>query len=170
MRRLALAVCFTVVLAGCASTPPMHPATTTTTTTTTHPDCATTPDYDRQPVPDLPTNLTRESATQFAKTHAEALAWNDAYRDADFGLAVNGEASIVNETADGYIVYVSGGMTYKNCGSTAVSVADGMFAASYFINNSTAVRLRFPTNRTDDPREHGGESVAEATTSDPDLG
>ncbi|WP_147299469.1 hypothetical protein [Haloferax sp. Atlit-6N] len=143
-----------MVLAGCATTPPAQ------STSTPPPECVTTPEYERQPVPDLPMTVTRESAKRFAKTHAEALVWNDKYKSADTGLEVNGDASIVNEIPEGYIVHVSGGMTYYTCENGHLGVADGGFHANYFINDSTALRLNRPTNRTDDPREHNGEPVA----------
>lgn len=161
MRRLALVVSFGVVLAGCVSAPSVQPPKDTPeqSTTTTHPECVTTPDFEKQTVPTLPTNITRESAKRFAETHAEALVWNDKYRSADAGLGVNGDASIVNETPGGYLIHVSGGMTYYTCTNGQLGVADGGFYANYFINDSTALRLNSPTNRTDDPREHNGEPV-----------
>lgn len=154
MRILAFVVCFGVVLAGCASSPPAE------STSTTHPKCATTHDYESQPVPDLPTNVTRDSAEQFAITHAEAIAWNHAYRDADTGMGANVYKTSVNETDDGYLLYVEGGVGYYTCSDGQLAVTDGMFYSTYFINNSTALRLNRPTNRTDDPREHGGVPVA----------
>lgn len=154
MRWRALVLCLCVFLAGCASAPPAESP------TTPHPECVTTPDYEKRAVPARPTNLTNESAKQFAITHAEALVWNDKYRDAGTGLAVNVYQSIVNETDDGYLVYVAGGMTYYTCENGNLGVADGGFHATYFINNSTALKLNRPTNRTDDPREHGGEPIA----------
>lgn len=153
----AALLCSCVLLAGCSSAPMTDsPAQSIT---TSDPACVTTPDYEKRAVPARPTNVTHERARWFAGTHAEALAWNDAYGAADAELGVDAEASIVNQTDEGYLVFVTGGVSYSLCENGSRAVASGGFHATYFINDSTALRLPFPDNRSDDPREHGGETI-----------
>lgn len=86
--------------------------------------------------------------------------WNENDGGAEFGLSVTSDTSVVNRTPDGFIIHVIGGVTYQGCTDGSVWVADGGLAANYFVNETTAIRLNQPRNRTDDPREHGGEVVA----------
>ncbi|MFC4407457.1 hypothetical protein [Haloarchaeobius iranensis] len=155
MRRRAALLCLCLVLAGCSSSTPAPE-----TTTATDSPCSTTVEYEHRPVPDLPSNVTRETAIAFAERHAEALAWNDSVRSAEFGLSVTSDTSVVNRTPDGFVIHVTGGVTFRGCTDGSVWVADGGLAANYFVNETTAIRLDQPQNTTDDPREHGGEVVA----------
>ncbi len=154
MRHGIALLCLCLVLAGCSSSTPA-PGTTTPTDS----PCSTTVEYEQRPVPDLPSNVTRETAIAFAESHAEALAWNDSIRSAEFGLSVTSDTSVVNRTPDGFIIHVTGGVTFQGCTDGSVWVADGGLAANYFVNETTAIRLNHPQNTTDDPREHGGEVV-----------
>ena len=155
MRHRTALLCLCLVLAGCSSSAPAPE-----TTTATDAPCSTTVEYEQRPVPELPSNVTRETALSFAESHAEALAWNDSIQSAEFGLSVTSDAAVVNRTPDGFIIHVTGGGTYQGCTDGDVWVADGGLGANYFVNETAAIRLNQPRNTTDDPREHGGEVIA----------
>jgi hypothetical protein len=155
VRTALLGVACCLLLAGCISTMGGEA------TTNIDPECKETTEYEPREIPDPPSNITADTAATYAETHAEALAWNEGFASAQVSLRVNGDATVVNQTDSGYLVYVSGGVSEKHCEHGSVIVGDGGFAATYFINETEVVRLNLPENSTDDPRENGGEVITE---------
>lgn len=144
--RLAVVAC--VLLAGCAAPSPGETR-----------ECPTPTEYDPKPLPGKPSDVTASSAASFAAAYEETLAWNDAVGRAETSLTSNGHGEVVRETGTGYVVHVDGGASYRTCTSGSVAVADNVFHANYFVNETVVVRLDSPTNTTVDPRTNGGEVV-----------
>lgn len=173
-RALPLAVVVCLLLAGCSAGGPTEtgsPTTDvdpTTTAASTQPDCESI-DYEQRELPDRPDNVTEESAVAFAEAYENATVWNEHAADADNSLYVNTRAEIVNRTDTGFVVYVTGGGTYTTCHGEAQAVADMYLHANYFVNETTAVRLEYPGNVTDDPRRHGGEPVETQSETNPKI-
>jgi len=159
---LPLAVVACVLLAGCPAGGPSADTAATldepTTTAETTRACVETA-YDRKSVPDVPANVSAESAAEFAAAYENATVWNEIAADADNSLRVNTRAEVVNETDTGFVVYVSGGGSYVACHGEARAVADMWLHVNYFVNETTVVRLEQPENKTDDPRVNGGQVV-----------
>ena len=164
MPRLALhlAVVACLVLAGCVTNVPTAAPTTTPSETTGSTEttlaCQET-DYDQRPLPDVPENVTAETAVEFAAAYENVTFWNENADKADNSLRVDTRASVVNETETGFVVHVSGGGSYVACIDSGEAVSDEWFRTNYFVNETMTARLVQPENKTDDPRENGGEVV-----------
>ena len=159
---LHLAVAACLVLAGCSTgvpttntTPTLGETTASTETTQSCPEV----DFDQRPLPDVPENVTAETAVEFAAAYEKASFWNENADKADNSLRVSARASVVNETDTGFVVHVSGDGGYVACHHSGRAIADAWFRVNYFVNETTVVRLEEPDNKTDDPRENGGVVV-----------
>lgn len=159
---LHLAVAACLVLAGCSTGVPTTDSTSTPSETTTPTETTRScpeVDYDQRTLPDLPQNVTAETAVEFAAAYENATVWNENAEKADNSLRASTRGEVVNETDTGFVVYVSGGGSYVACHGEARAVADMRLHVNYFVNETTAVRLVQPDNKTDDPRENGGVVV-----------
>jgi len=151
VNRLALhltAVAVLVVLAGCAGTPGLGPATTTE-QTDRETDCPTAEDYEPRSLPDRPDTFTNESVAEFVAAYEEAIVWNENV-GAHHKLSVSGAAEILNRTESGFVVEVRGGFSrHGGCDDGAGhSIGEGGFAGLYFVNESVVIRA---TPNPDEP-------------------
>jgi len=152
---VVVAVATLVVLAGCASVTP----------DSGEPDgeCPTPTAYEQKPLPDRPATVTEETAAEFAAAHANATAWNENTGRAETALSTNTNGEVVNRTETGFVVHVSGGVTYRTCTRGQTAVADGGLRANYFVNETLVARLDTPENETANPLTNGGDVVAKWT-------
>jgi hypothetical protein len=161
-RSLSLVLVACVLLAGCTATGPSTAptestsATSATPTETTAAACPPGEDLAREPLPDAPENVTRESVRSFATAYEEATVWNRERADSTLSLGVHvSEATVVNRTETGYVVHLAGGFGFEDCLDGSHVAGEGIVRANYFVNETTVIRLGNPDARTVDPRNGG---------------
>jgi hypothetical protein len=163
VRLFALALC--LVVAGCAgvgvpadtgtTTAPTTTGTTTTAPTTTGTTACTVDVPAERGVPDLPETLTRERAAAFVAAYEEAAVWNRLVGDGKGSLGVHVDrTTVLNQTADGYVVRAEGGFGFADCLDGRRVEGDGVVNATYFLNESALVSLP-GGNGTGAPGERG---------------
>jgi len=161
-RSLSIALVACVLLAGCTATgPSTAPTESTSVTSATPPETTATacpPDEDlaREPLPDAPENVTRESVRSFATAYEEATVWNRERADSTLSLGVDvSEATVVNRTETGYVVHLAGGFGVEACLDGSLVAGEGIVQTNYFVNETTVIRLESPASRAADPRNGG---------------
>jgi hypothetical protein len=157
---MILGVLACVCLAGCTTggtgvgaTPNTSGDQSSTTTTTGCPPYGT---FSPKPIPEKPTTLSNTSVAEYAAAAEEAIVWNRNVEDEKISVGVHASnATVVETTRSGYIVHVIGQFSFEDCRDGGYVAGEGLIEATYFVNNTTVVRLADPPSPTADPRGNG---------------
>lgn len=151
-----------LLVAGCsAGGPAATPTDPTATPATTEADtpsmaepCPTPEPLTVRSLPERPGELTADTARSFVADYEEATVWNDQFHRHHTLVVTVDETTVLNRTADGYVVRVMGDVAVTDCRDERLVAGDGVIRTSYFLNDSVVLRLA-EGDGTADPRADG---------------
>lgn len=166
-RSASLALVVALLIAGCTASAPTRSGTTGPTTTTVTPSetpstTTTEPALTPRPVPDRPTNVTREAVGQFAENHEQAYKWNRELTNRTTEISINPvRIEVRNTTGDGYRVHLEVGFSKTVRRDGAEVVGDGFYTVNYLVNATTVLRAEAGGQQRPGPDPRNGTVVAE---------